>query len=137
GAGKPERAAHEERLAVVFAVLTGIALTVPLFVFAAGVAAVFNPEPALVGWAETYVQLMAVAFLFVPVNIVISQALVSRDRLKTPVLIDSIVLLGVMTPAMIIATLAGAPVKALIILNAGVNIALTLIYVAVRWRIGR
>lgn len=137
GAGKPERAAHEERLAVVFAVLTGIALTVPLFVFAGEVAAVFNPEPALVGWAETYVMLMAVAFLFVPVNIVISQALVSRERLKTPVLIDSIVLLGIMTPAMIIATLAGAPVKALILLNAGVNIALTLIYVAVRWKIGR
>ncbi|MCA8912848.1 MAG: MATE family efflux transporter [Planctomycetes bacterium] len=137
GAGKPDRANHEERLAVVFATLLGIALTVPLFVFAGDIAAVFNPQPELVGWAETYVRIMAIAFVFVPVNIVISQAMVSRNRLKTPVLIDSIVLLGIMSPVMIISAIAGASVRSLVIVNAVVNIALTLIYLAVRIRISR
>jgi Na+-driven multidrug efflux pump len=132
GAGKPERADHEERMAVIFATLLGIGITIPLYVFADRIAAVFNPEPALVQWSETYVRLMAIAFVFVPVNIVISQAMVSRERLKTPVMIDSIVLLGIMAPVVIIATLSGASVKALIYVNVGVNIGLTVIYVAVR-----
>ncbi|MCB9893268.1 MAG: MATE family efflux transporter [Planctomycetes bacterium] len=132
GAGKPERADHEERLAVVFATLMGLALTIPVYVFADDIAALFNPEPALVHWAHTYVKLMAVAFVFVPVNIVISQAMVSRDHLKTPVVIDSIVLLGVMSPVLIIATLSGASVQALIYVNVGVNIGLTAIYMLVR-----
>ena len=131
-AGKPERAAHEERLSIVFAVISGLALTVPMYVFAEDIAAVFNPEPLLVHWAGTYVKLMAVAFLFVPVNIVISQAMVSRERLKTPVLIDSVVLLGIMTPILIIATLSGASVTLLIYVNVAVNIALSVIYVVVR-----
>lgn len=137
GAGKPERAAHEERLAIIYATLLGLILTPPLFVFAREVATLFNPEPGLVSWAQDYVRMMAVAFVFIPVNIVISQAMVARSRLRTPVIVDSIVLLGVMTPTMIIATLAGASVKALIIVNAATNIGLTLIYVAIRWRYGR
>ena len=132
GAGKPERADHEERLAVVFATVMGLCLTIPVYVFADRIAELFNPEPALVLWSQTYVKLMAVAFVFVPVNIVISQAMVSRDRLKTPVMIDSIVLLGIMSPIVIIATLSGASVKALIYVNVGVNIGLTVIYVVVR-----
>lgn len=137
GAGKPDRANHEERLAVVFAIAFGVALTVPLFLFSRQIAAVFNPDPELVGWAETYVRMMAIAFVFVPVNIVISQAMVSRNRLKTPVMIDSIVLLGIMSPIMIIAALSGASVKSLVVVNVVVNIALTLIYVAVRLWVGR
>ncbi|MCA8919112.1 MAG: MATE family efflux transporter [Planctomycetes bacterium] len=137
GAGKPDRANHEERLAVVFATAFGVALTVPLFLFSREIAQVFNPEPELVGWAETYVRMMAIAFVFVPVNIVISQAMVSRNRLKTPVIIDSIVLLGIMSPVMIIAALSGASVKSLVVVNVVVNIALTLIYVGVRLWVGR
>lgn len=137
GAGKPDRANHEERLAVVFAALTGIALTLPLLFFAGRIAAVFNPEPELIGWAESYVQLMAIAFVFTPMNIVLSQTMVSRNQLKTPVLIDSIVLLGIMSPIMIIAALAGASVTSLVIVNAVVVTLLTLIYVGVRLKFTR
>src|SRR5690606_11532095 len=105
---------------------------VPLFVFAEEVAAIFNPEPGLVYWAETYVKLMAVAFVLTPVNIVISQAMAARNRLSIPVITDSIVLLGLMTPALIIATLAGAGVKALVLINSGSVILLTIVYVAIR-----
>ena len=137
GAGKVERAMHQERLAIVYAAVLGIALTVPSFVFAEEIAAVFNPEPGLVGWAETYIKYMAIAFVFTPINIVISQAMVAHARLKTPVVVDSIVLLGIMTPMMIIATLAGASVNVLIVMNAATIIALTIIYVVIRWRQSR
>lgn len=132
GAKQPERAAHEERLTIIFAGVTGLALTIPLFVFSAQVASWFNPEPELVGWADTYIKLMAVAFVFTPVNVVISQSMVSRNRLRIPVITDSIVLLGIMTPTLIIAALAGAGTKALIMINAGSVIALTIVYVVIR-----
>jgi Na+-driven multidrug efflux pump len=134
GAGKRERAGHEERLTVVFSVLLGIALTIPLFVFVQEIAALFNPEPELVQWAKIYIQIMAVGFITMPVNIVISQAMISRENLKTPVITDSIVLLGIMSPAMIIAALAGAGVKVIIIINVVVNVGLTVVYVTIRLR---
>ncbi|MBX3459615.1 MAG: hypothetical protein KF696_06560 [Planctomycetes bacterium] len=132
GAGKPGRAAHEERMTIVYAALFGIALTVPVFVFAETIAHWFNPEPELVSWAKAYVQLMAVAFIFTPINVVISQAMVSRNRLRIPVITDSVLLLGVMSPALIIATLAGAGVKVLIVINAASVVALTIVYVLIR-----
>lgn len=134
GGGKRERAGHEERLTVVFSVLLGLALTIPLFVFVEEVAALFNPEPELVQWAKIYMQIMAVGFVTMPVNIVISQVMISRDNLKTPVITDSIVLLGIMSPAMIIAALAGAGVKVIIIINVVVNVGLSVVYVLIRLR---
>jgi Na+-driven multidrug efflux pump len=132
GAGKPDRAAHEERLSIAFAFLTGVALTVPVFVFSKQVAAVFNPEPELIEWAETYIKLMALAFLFTPINVVISQSMVSRNRLRIPVVTDTVILLGILTPTLIIAALAGATPRMLIILNGAAVIALTLAYVVIR-----
>ena len=134
GAGHKDRAKQEERLALAFATLTGIALVVPMVLFAGPIARVFNPEPELVHWAETYVQIMAIALVFVPVNIVISQVMVARNQLRIPVITDSIVLLGVMSPAMIIATLAGASVQTLVIINVATNIGLTLVYLVIRRR---
>jgi Na+-driven multidrug efflux pump len=136
GAGKVERAIHQERLAIVFATLLCAGLSIPGFVFAPEVVTLFNPEPGLVDWAVTYVRTMVVAFIFTPINIVISQAMVAHARLKTPVIVDSIVLLGIMTPIMIIGTLAGASVQFLIIVNAVTVITLTVIYVAIRWKQG-
>lgn len=135
GAAKPERAAHEERLTIVFATLTGILLTLPVFVFAPEIAGWFNPQPQLVYWAENYMELMAVAFVFTPINVVISQSLVARNHLRIPVILDSVVLLGVMTPILIVATLAGAGVKALILVNMFTVVGLTIIYVIVRQRV--
>lgn len=136
GAGQAERAKHQERLAIVYATLLGIGLTVPGVVFAPQVVTLFNPEPGLVDWAVTYVRTMVVAFIFTPINIVISQAMVAHGRLKTPVIVDSIVLLGIMTPLMIIGTLAGAKPQYLIVVNAVTVIGLTVIYVIIRWKQG-
>ena len=118
-----------------FATLTGILLTLPVFVFAPEIASWFNPQPQLVYWAENYMELMAVAFVFTPVNVVISQSLVARNHLRIPVILDSVVLLGVMSPILIIATLAGAGVKALILVNMFTVVGLTIIYVVVRQRV--
>ena len=134
GAGKRERAGHQERLTIVFSLLLGIGLTIPLFVFVKEIAALFNPQPELVQWAKIYIQIMAVGFITMPVNIVISQAMIARDKLKTPVITDSIVLLGIMSPAMIIAALAGAGVKVIIIINVVVNVGLTIVYIVIRLR---
>jgi Na+-driven multidrug efflux pump len=93
---------------------------------------VFNPEPELIEWAETYIKLMALAFLFTPINVVISQSMVSRNRLRIPVVTDTVILLGILTPTLIIAALAGATPRTLIILNGAAVIALTLAYVIIR-----
>jgi Na+-driven multidrug efflux pump len=132
GSGKPDRAAHEERLAMVLATVIGAGLVVPLVVFAQPVASIFNPQPELVYWAAAYVQWMAIALVFGPVNVVISQSMIARNRLRIPVVTDSIVLLGLMAPALIIATLLGAGVKTLIAINAIAHISLTVIYVLIR-----
>lgn len=137
GAGQRDKANHEERLSVIFAMALAIALTIPLFVFAESIASVFNPDPELVGWAATYLKIMAISFVFMPVNVVISQTMVSRDHLKIPVITDSIVLLFGMGSALVVAVVAGAKPEVLVWINAVSNILLTLIYVAIRWRITR
>lgn len=132
GAQKPDRANQEERMAILFALITGIGITLPVFVFSQQVAAVFNPEPELVAWAETYIKLMAIAFVFTPVNVVISQTMIARNSLRTPVMTDSVILLGMLAPTLIIATIAGATVQTLIMINAGGVIVLTGAYVIIR-----
>lgn len=135
GAGQRDKANHEERLSMIYATVLAIGLTVPLFVFAKPIAGVFNPEPELVGWAETYVKIMAISFVFMPINVVISQTMVSRDRLRIPVITDSLVLLLGMGTALVVAVLAGAGPKVLIVINATANVLLTGIYLVIRWRI--
>lgn len=48
GAGKPERAAVEERLSIMMASACGLAGAVLLFFYAREIAALFNPTPALI-----------------------------------------------------------------------------------------
>lgn len=134
GGGKPDRARHEERLCVAIATLAGLALVLPLVLFAGPVAAFFNPEPGLVSWGSAYLHWMAPAFAAAPLNIVLSQALVARNRLKTPVLIDSAVLLGGLAPALVAATLLRAPLEVLLGLNAGAGLLLSAVYVALARR---
>jgi Na+-driven multidrug efflux pump len=135
GAGKPERAAHEERMAIVLATMFGAVLVVPAFVFADGIAAVFNPEPELVRWSATYVQYTALAFVFTPISVVVSQSMIARNRLRIPVMMDSIALLGLMSPALVIAVLAGAGVITLIVINATAHVLLAVAYLVVRRRL--
>lgn len=137
GIGQRDKAEHEERLCIIYAVALSLLITVPLFVFARPIAAVFNPDPELLSWAETYVKIMAIAFVVMPVNVVISQTFVSRDKLRIPVITDSIMLLGLMGTALVIAVLAGAGPTTLIVINAVTHVALTLVYIVIRWRITR
>ena len=60
---------------------------------------------------------------------------VSFSRIGPPqFLFLGLVLLGIMSPAMIIAALAGAGVKVIIIINVVVNVGLTVVYVVIRLR---
>lgn len=137
GSGKPERARMEERLTMLYATLMGAALTVPAFVFADDFARLFNDDPQLIEWSATYLKLMAPAFVFVPLNIVISQAMVARNQLRLPVIVDSVLLLGVLSPTLIVLALAGASVQTLIVVNMVANIVLTAVYLYVRQRLAR
>lgn len=67
-----------------------------------------------------------------PLGVVISQAMIARNRLRIPVIVDSIVLILGMAPALIIVTLAGGASRALIIVNVIANVALAAAYVVIR-----
>ncbi|MBE7492514.1 MAG: hypothetical protein HS108_12235 [Planctomycetes bacterium] len=132
GANKPDRARHEERLALVFATLIGLAMVIPLVVFAPEVSGWFNDDPALVQWSATYLRMMAPALGVIPVSIVISQALVARNRLRVPVLLDSLVLLAGMAPALVLALVAGGGPRMLIVVNVAACLVLAAAYVVAR-----
>ncbi|MBX3475542.1 MAG: hypothetical protein KF754_14280 [Planctomycetes bacterium] len=132
GAGQPDRARHEERLALVFATVIGLAMVIPLVVFAPEVSGWFNDDDALVEWAATYLRMMAPALAVIPVSIVISQAMVARNRLRIPVIVDSAVLLLGMSPALVIALVAGGGTTTLIIINVVTCIVLAGLYVGIR-----
>lgn len=135
GAGKPERAAVEERLSIMMASACGLAGAVLLFFYAREIAALFNPTPALIHWSEVFVHITAISIALTPVNVVISQTMFARMQLRLPVLLDGIVLLGLMAPVLILAAVAGASIEALLWINALSNAALTALYAVVRIRV--
>ena len=137
GAGKPLRGRAEERACMGLSLACSMAATALLLLLARDLAAWFNPEPELVHWSERFLVITAASFVLTPLNVVISQTMFSRMHLRLPVLIDGGVLLLVMVPALAIAAFAGAPVEALLWINTACNVALTAVYVLVRWKMRR
>ncbi|MBK9975094.1 MAG: MATE family efflux transporter [Planctomycetes bacterium] len=137
GAGRTDRARHEERLAILFATAIGTLLVVPLCLFAEQVSSLFNDDPALIEWSSNYLRLMAPALIVTPISIVISQAMVARNHLRTPVVVDSLVLLLGMAPALILVVMAGGGSTALIVINIVANLVLAAVYVGLRIRLLR
>jgi len=137
GANKPDRARHEERLAMVFATLIGLGLVIPVVVFAPQISGWFNDDPALIEWSATYLRMMAPALAVGPISIVISQAMVARNRLRIPVILDSCVMLFGMAPALVIAVIAGGGTKTLIAINIAACLLLAGLYVGIRLAILR
>lgn len=132
GAGKPDRARQEEWACMIYATLIGAALVIPLAIWAPTVASQFNDDPKLIEWGALYVRMMAPAFILAPLGVVISQTMIARDRLRIPVIVDSLVLILGMAPALVIVTLAGGASIALIVVNIVANVALAAAYVVIR-----
>lgn len=135
GAGKPDRARHEERMAMTYAALFGAILIAPLVIFAEIVSAQFNDDPELIKWSAMYLRMMTPALVVAPISIVISQAMIARNRLRIPVIVDSAVLLLGMAPALVIAVFAGGGSRSLIVINIVANLVLAAAYVAIRFKL--
>ncbi|MBP9891661.1 MAG: hypothetical protein KBG84_07115 [Planctomycetes bacterium] len=137
GASKPTRGRAEERACMALSLACSVAATAVLLIFARDLAAWFNPEPELVHWSERFLVITAASFVLTPLNVVISQTMFSRMHLRLPVLIDGGVLLLVMVPTLIVCALFGVPVEVLLWINTACNVALTGVYVIVRWNMRR
>lgn len=135
GAGQIARSKLQERWAVGYAAGLGVILTLPVMIWAENIAAWFNDSRELQEFAAMYLRLMAPAFVLGPVNVVISQTMVSRDQERVPVILDSVMLLGLMGAAMGIAWAMGAPPAVVVGINMGANVLLTFVYLVVKWRL--
>jgi hypothetical protein len=62
--------------------------------------------------------------------------MVARDRLRVPVITDSVLLLCLMAPMLVAAAVLGASVEVLIVIHAAAHVALTGTYLLLRYRLG-